>query len=187
MDRRRGFGPSTSRQLPRQRLPFRAVNRRGDPDFEPGVQRHHLLPRQLLSQQCFGAMFEAIGRDRLGLDDFRRNGLLLPGNGESAVRMGLPLHRGPHRAYNGMVADRVGQIEGTWVRVRPRAPEAALEQALMRLSLLQRALRRRLLGADRPRLKLNSRDPLGAGLDFAELDAMAEALWRATDEAVPTQ
>jgi len=187
MEKRRGLGASTSRRLLRQRLPFRAVNCRGDPDFEPGVQRHHLLPRQLLSQQCFGAMFEAIGCDRLGLDDFRQNGLLLPGNGESAVRMGLPLHRGPHRAYNGMVAERVGQIEATWVRVRPLAPESALEQALMRLSLLQRALRRRLLGADRPRLRLNNRDPLGAGLDFAELDAMAEALWRGTDEAISAQ
>jgi len=187
MDKPRGLGSSTSRQPPRRQLPFRAVNRRGDPDFEPGVQRHHLLPRQLLSQQCFGPLFEVIGHDRIGLDDFRRNGLLLPSSGQSAVRMGLPLHRGPHRAYNRMVAERVGQIEGMWVRVRPRSPEAALEQALMRLSLLQRALRRRLLSADRPRYVLNSRDPLGAGLDFAELDAMAEALWRATDDLVSAQ
>lgn len=185
MDRQRDLDAPASRHMVRQRLPFRAVNRRGDPTFEPGVQRHHLLPRQLLSQRSFGAMFEAVGRDRLGLDDFRQNGLLLPGCGESAVRMGLPLHRGPHRAYNGMVAERVGQIEGAWSRMRPLAPDAALEQTLMRLLLLQRALRKRLLGADRPRLRLNRRDPLGAGLDFGELDAMAEALWNETASVIP--
>jgi len=170
----------TAPRLPR--LPFQAVNRRGKPGHEPGMQRHHLLPRQLLSQPCFIPLFDAIGGERLGFDDFRRNGLLLPCSGDAALRVGLPLHLGPHRAYNGMVAERVGQIEGGWSRTRRKAPDAALEQALMRLSLLQRALRRRLLDADRPRLRLNRHDPLGSGLDFAELDAMAELLWAGTAE-----
>ena len=52
----------------------------------------------------------------------------------------------------------------------------------MRLSLLQRALRRRLL-ADMGRLRLNRRDPLGAGRDFSHLDALADELWRETDLA----
>jgi hypothetical protein len=63
--------------------------------------------------------------------------------------------------------------------VRPKAPEIALDQALMRLDLLQRALRRRLLSPAR-RVKLNRSDPFGSGLDFTELDAMAEALWAGT-------
>jgi hypothetical protein len=46
----------------------------------------------------------------------------------------------------------------------------------MRLAILQRALRKRLL-ADAARLRLNQHDLLGAGRDFAELDAMAELLW----------
>jgi hypothetical protein len=144
------------------------------------MQRHHLLPRELLSRRCFIALFDAVGRDRLGFHDFRRNGLLLPSIGEAAVRMGLPLHRGPHRAYSGLVAERVGQIEGAWSGLRSKAPERARDQAFMRLELLQQALRRRLLRPDRPRLRLNRRDPLGAGLDFAELDAMAEMLWAGT-------
>jgi hypothetical protein len=144
------------------------------------MQRHHLLPRQLLSQRCFVSLFDAAGRDRLGFDDFRRNGLLLPASDEAAVLMDMPLHRGPHRTYNGLVAERVGQIEGTWSRLRWTIPDRALDQALMRLMLLQRALRRRLLRPDRPRLRLNRRDPLGAGLDFKELDAMAELLWAGT-------
>ena len=156
----------------RARLPFRAVNRKDTPGYQPGMQRHHLLPCQLLSQRCFGPLFDSIGRDRLGFHDFRSNGLLLPASGESALRLLLPLHRGPHR---------VGQIEGEWSRLRLGAPEIALDQALMRFGLLQRALRRRLLEPYRKRVRLNRRDPLGAGLDFSELDAMAEALWAGTD------
>jgi hypothetical protein len=52
----------------------------------------------------------------------------------------------------------------------------------MRLTLLQRALRRRLLAETR-KLRLNREDPLGTGRDFAELDAMADELWRASGQA----
>lgn len=51
-------------------------------------------------------------------------------------------------------------------------------EAYQRLELLQRALRRRLLDQQR-RLLLNRKDPLGSGLDFSELDAMADLLWPA--------
>jgi hypothetical protein len=163
----------------RGRISFRSVNRLGYAGYQPGMQRHHLLPVQLLSARCFGPLFEQIGRDKVGFDDFRRNGLLLPATEGSAVRIGLPLHRGPHGRYNEMVAERVGQIEQDWSAARLRVPEIALEEALMRLSLLQAALRRRLLAETR-RLTLNRADPLGAGRDFAALDAMAEQLWRGT-------
>jgi hypothetical protein len=145
------------------------------------MQRHHLLPRQLISARCFRGLFDRLGRDCLGFDDFRRNGLLLPCTERAAVRIGLPLHRGPHGEYNAMVFERVGQIEGSWAERRLRRPDDALEEALMRLTLLQAGLRKRLL-ADRRRLLLNRGDPLGAGRDFAELDAMAETLWRETKE-----
>lgn len=167
----------------RARLPFRAVNRRDVPGFQANMQRHHLLPLQLLGAHCFGHLFDAIGRARLDFDDFRFNGLLLPANDGAAVRIGLPLHRGPHRTYNALVAERVGQVESHWSAMRPRAPEIALDQALMRLDLLQRALRRRLLSPAR-RLMLNRCDPLGAGFDFSELDALADSIWGATQPAV---
>ena len=168
---------------PRDRLSFRAVNRRTAPDYDPGLQRHHLLPRQLLGRRCFGALFESIGRERVGFDDFRTNGLLLPASDVAAVRIGLPLHRGPHRDYNALVIQRVGQVEASWSALRLKAPEAALDDALMRLRLLQRALRRRLLDPMRRRLSLNRHDPLGKAADFTELDAMAEALWGETGGA----
>ena len=143
------------------------------------MQRHHLLPRQLLTRGGFTPLFNIIGRERLGFDDFRLNGLLLPATDEAAARAGLPLHRGPHRVYNEMVCERLGQIEVDWSALRLRAPEIALDQALMRIGLLQRALRRRLL-CERRRFRLNRHDPLGRGIDFAELDAMADALWTGT-------
>lgn len=170
--------PRRAGKLPR--LPFRAVNRSDSPDFQPGLQRHHLLPRELLRRSAFDKLFDQLDPVLLGFDDFRRNGLLLPANDRAVIRSGLPLHRGPHRDYNALVIERVGQIEAGWSQTRLRAPEVALGDAWERLALLQGALRRRLL-AQRNRLRLNRRDPLGAGVDFTELDAMAATLWPATE------
>jgi hypothetical protein len=159
-------------------IAFRSVNARGTPGYNPGLQRHHLLPRQLLSQRCFGRMFADVGRVNVGFDDFRRNGLLLPATEAASVRSGMPLHRGPHPRYNEVVIARVGRIEARWAHLRLHDGEAALIEALMRLHLLQSALRRQLL-AERRRVVLSRKDPLGTGFDFAELDAMAESLWAA--------
>ncbi|WP_298466191.1 AHH domain-containing protein [uncultured Erythrobacter sp.] len=163
----------------RPRISFRNVNRKGEPDHDPSLQRHHLLPRQLLSRRCFGSMFAQIGRDTIGFDDFRANGLLLPATEEASLRTGMPLHRGPHREYNELVIERVGNVEARWQALRREDPQAALSEALLRLCLLQSALRRRLL-QERRRLVLNRKDPLGTGYDFTELDAMAEQLWDST-------
>lgn len=165
-------------------LPFRAVNRRDLPGYDPGMQRHHLLPRQLLGEGGTAGLLRAVGRERLRFDDFRRNGLLLPATDRSALRIGLPLHRGPHRTYNELVRERVGQIEASWARSRGQSPEAALADALARLELLQRALRRRLLD-QRRRLLLSRKDPLGSRVDFAGLDALVDDLWPATEAGGP--
>ena len=141
------------------------------------MQRHHLLPRQLLSQRCFDLLFDAIGCERIGYHDFRANGLLLPCEDRAAARIGLPLHRGPHRSYNAMVIERVGQIERSWAARRWCEPRGARVEATMRLQLLQQALRRRLLDPRRRPLALNRRQLVAPQLDFTELDAMADALW----------
>jgi hypothetical protein len=159
-------------------LAFRSVNARGSAGYNPGLQRHHLLPCQLLSQRCFGHMFAHVGLVRAGFDDFRRNGILLPATETTSVYTGMPLHRGPHPRYNEVVIARVGRIEARWSLARRHDDAAALIEALMRLHLLQGALRRRLL-AQRRRVVLNRKDPLGTGFDFTELDAMAESLWTA--------
>jgi hypothetical protein len=162
----------------RPSIAFRAVNTRGAAGYDPGLQRHHLLPCQLLTQRCFGPMFAAVGRGRVGFDDFRRNGLLLPANEQVSLRTGMPLHRGPHRRYTEVVIARVWTIEAHWSTARRLDSEDALDEALLRLHLLQGALRRQRL-AEQRRVVLNRKDPIGTGFDFSELDAMAEALWAA--------
>lgn len=160
----------------RASLPFRSVNRQGRPGYSPGLQRHHLLPRQLLARSAFSRMFYAVGTDRLGFHDFRRNGMLLPATDEDALRIGLPLHRGPHPRYNEMVLERAGAIEAAWSR--SRGGRAAVVEAVMRFELLRRALRRRLLDPHRNAGTLNRQDP---ALDFTHLDRMADALWGASE------
>jgi hypothetical protein len=162
----------------RTAVSFRAVNRRDDPTFDPALQRHHLLTRQLLSTPSFRALFDALGPQRIPIDDFRTNGLLLPATDQASLRTGMPLHRGPHRRYNEMVIERVGRIERAWSRNRCYDPESALRTALWQMGLLQNALRRGLL-SERRKIVLNRRDPIGTGFDFTELDAMAEQLWAA--------
>ncbi len=178
-----GAALARARKLERTALPFRSVNRSEAPGYNPGMQRHHLLPRQLLSRRCFGPLLEEIGRGRVGFDDFRSNGLLLPASDSAALAIRLPLHRGPHRDYNAMVIERVGQVEASWSALRSRAPEIALDEALMRLRLLQGALRRRLLDPAGKPFTLNRHDPIGRAYDYAELDGMVEALWPATETA----
>ncbi len=168
-------GPGETRT---KELRFRAVNRYGSSDYHAGLQRHHLLPLQLLSMRCFGQFFESIGLDRIGFDDFRRNGLLLPCSDRTATMMALPMHRGPHHRYNALAMDRVAQIERAW-RAGGRTDRAGSE-ALFRLDLLQGALRRRLLDPTRHPIPLNSRDPALHKPDFSDLDAIADLLWAAT-------
>ena len=168
-------GPGRSELPP---LPFGAVNRAGCPGHVAGLQRHHLLPRVLVGLTCFARLLEALG-SRAGLDDFRRNGMLLPATESAAVRMGLPLHRGPHQSYSAMVCERLGEIEAGWVATRRRDGDAAGHAALRDLAALQAELRRSLLDPQRT-LRLNRSDPLGGGIDFTRIDAMAESLWGAT-------
>jgi hypothetical protein len=77
-----------------------------------------------------------------------------------------------------MVGERLGGIEAAWARRRARDGDEAGIEALAALAELQASLRRRLLDPART-VRLNRRDPLGPGIDFARLDAMADALFAA--------
>lgn len=160
-------------------MPFASVNVPGQPGYAPDLQRHHLVPRQILQLKAFERLIDHLGIERLGIHDFRRNGQLLPASEQAATRAGLPLHRGPHRAYNELVIERIGQIERDWSRDR-QSGTASDFVALMRFDLLQRALRRRFLDPRNwARVPLNRRDP---ALDFSHLDDMADLFWSATTE-----
>lgn len=104
----------------------------------------------------------------------------------------MPLHRGPHRLYNELVLERVAAIEMSWSQSwkKGRTPggpdkdrsarQRADAEALERMALLQRALKRRLLTSSGRPLILNRKDPIGSDVDFSHLDAMAEQLWQDT-------
>jgi hypothetical protein len=164
---------------PGRALPFAAVNRRGWPGYSADLQRHHLLPRQALAWHALRRMIDALGRDRIGFDDFRRNGMLLPARESAVLRLRLPLHLGPHRDYNRMVIERLGTIEACWAQQRKRDDDGARAAALMRIGLLQAALRKRIFDRARP-IRFNRADPLGHGRDFELLDRLAEELWTAS-------
>jgi hypothetical protein len=165
----------------RMALPFRRVNLCGSPGYDPGFQRHHLLPRQLQAKRCFDLLFDEIGREWPGFDDFRSNGMLLPANDGAALRIGLPLHRGPHRDYNVMVIERVGHIEAHWSSLRRRSPQKAHGDAIAGLEELQQTLHQRLLAPGLKRLALNRQDGLRYQADFADLDTMVDLLWPDSD------
>jgi len=161
-------------------LPFRAVNRADRAGHNAELQRHHLLPRELLKYRAFASMFRAIGTGAIDFEDFRANGLLLPCRESAALAMALPLHRGPHRRYTEVVTERIGQVEASWSLAARSTPVRAREAAQMRLTVLQRALRRYLLEGRKRRPVLNRRDPARAEIDYADLDAMAELVWSST-------
>ena len=170
---------------------FSSVNKRGSAGYSPGWQRHHLLPRQLLSHSSLERFFAELLPQGLGFENFGANGVLLPATERLALKHGLPLHRGPHRLYNELVLERVAAIEMSWSQSRNRRRMAgagpdrparlhADDDALERMALLQRALKRRLLTASGKPLILNRKDPIGTGIDFSHLDAMADLLWQET-------
>lgn len=161
----------------RAKLSFRAVNAPGTPGYSPGMQRHHILPREVTGKSCFARLVHGVGDDRLALDDFRSNGLLLPSLEQASQILGLPLHRGPHRRYNEVVLERFGQLEAHWQSERLRDADSAALDLLLRMRLLQQALRRALLRPARRLFRLNRRDPAWQTLDFSDLDAQAEAIW----------
>lgn len=77
--------------------------------------------------------------------------------------------------------ERVGQIEAGWRACGTLDAEG--HEALARLALLQRALRRRLLDDRREAALLSRNDPARRNEDFAALDALADELWPATASA----
>lgn len=159
---------------------FAAVDRPGSAGFRRGWQKHHLLPRQLFSNSGVSSMLAALGNAGLRFDDFVANGVLLPGSERAAIVARLPLHRGPHRIYNELVLGRVGTVEMEWSRNRTRHETQAENAALSRIRLIQAALKKRLAGEGKGTLVLNRRDPIGQGVDFGHLDAMADTLWNST-------
>lgn len=158
-------------------IAFRRVNRRGQPNYRPEFQRHHLLPMALLARTQFRQFFAELAPAGFHFDDFVTNGVLLPKSEEDAQRLRLPLHRGPHPRYNALILWRVERIRADYVR----SPSALVERlaSVQRLRLLQDAIRRSLMAAAAlfP-VSLHRRDPMRSGSDFGTIDEMIDRAWR---------
>lgn len=142
-----------------------------------GFQSHHLIPVGVFANHAFAKAFEAVRPDGFDVRCFLRNGLYLPATELAALRSGLPLHRGPHRRYNELVAYRVAAIFRDFPSISYK--KAAREDAVERLHLLAGALR---TGLCRSQLwiLLNQRDPLNTDVNFDHLDSACDAIWLAT-------
>ena len=91
-------------------IAFCRVNRRGQPDYWPNRQRHHLLPVALFRRKQFRQFFIDLMAVGFEFDDFPTNGVLLPTTEAETLRCGLPLHRGPHPRYNALILMRAETI-----------------------------------------------------------------------------
>lgn len=156
-------------------IAFCRVNRRGQPDFRLACQRHHLLPMALLRRKQFRQFFAELGLCGFEFDDFATNGLLLPTTEAEAMRLGRPLHRGPHPRYNALILTRAERIRADHARSAREARDRLI--SLQRLRLLQDAIRRSLMGACVFPVSLHQRDPMRSGLNFGTIDEMIEQAW----------
>lgn len=86
---------------------MRGFNYNTDKMRRAGYQKHHLIPIEVYSSPIFERLFAQIRA--LGFDprDFSTNGIWLPGTEETAVKSGLPLHRGPHPQYSMLVRESI--------------------------------------------------------------------------------
>lgn len=143
----------------------------------PHYQSHHLIPVGVFSRFGFAQQFRILRHDGFDVCNFRQNGLFLPSTEIAAIRSGLPLHRGPHRHYNDLVAYRVAVILRDMTN--RQCQFAARRDAVQRLAILTAALRN-ILHQRHPLIALNQRDPFGTRADFTELDGACDRNWQVT-------
>jgi hypothetical protein len=73
-------------------------------------QLHHVLPVGVFGHDNFSNGFQRLRADGFDPRFYSVNGLFLPATESAALRWKMPMHRGPHRRYNELVAVRVAAI-----------------------------------------------------------------------------
>ena len=157
---------------------FCDINRLNSVGHKPHYQRHHLIPRQAGAESDFRCVFQVLADDGFNLEDFGRNGILLPSCEKEAMRTGRPLHRAPHPLYNEIVMKRLSRIS----KLGDRFDDLAQRQNFIRFrfSLLQSSLRSGLNKGRFSKIYLSSRDPLRSGVRFDRMDSRIDQINRAT-------
>lgn len=149
----------------------------GAPPPRAGFQRHHLVPIAVLHRPQMAAMFEHLQREGFALQQFGRNGLMLPASEAAAIRSGHALHRGPHHGYSDVIAARVERVRAHFETQAVADPWLARRTAIMRLALLQDVMRRALTDRHGGGFWLNRRDPMRLFADRPYLDEAIDALF----------
>lgn len=122
-----------------------------------GFQRHHLIPVNLIMRPAFGPLFTSVATVGFDPRNFLANGVWLPATELMAEVTGLPLHRGPHRQYDQLVADGLNEILTDLISGRVGSIVAAYRRISELQGMFRRALRHD------ASLMLNRNDPRGAG------------------------
>lgn len=149
----------------------------GAPPPQTGFQRHHLIPVALLRRPQMAALFDHLQAEGFALQQFARNGLILPACETAALRSGYALHRGPHHGYSDVVAARVEKVRAHFVLHAPADLRTARRTAVMRLRLLQDTTRRALTDRHGCGFWLNRRDPMRLFADRPYLDEAIDKLF----------
>ncbi|WP_428682617.1 AHH domain-containing protein [Sphingopyxis sp.] len=147
------------------------------PPPRPGFQRHHLIPVGLLHRPQMAIMFDWLEAEAFSLHHFSHNGLVLPACESAALTSGHALHRGPHQGYNDVMTARVEQIRVHFALNAPTDLRSARRVAVMRLRLLQDAMRRALTDRHGGAFWLNRRDPMRLFADRPYLDEAIDRMF----------
>jgi hypothetical protein len=142
-------------------LSFRVMRKLGKAD---GFHCHHIIPTSVVEKRSLARIFGRARSAGFDPEDFASNGMHLPSTERQAIAFRLPLHRGPHRRYNELVANQISR----WDALDPR-------DLSNQLALLQPSLK---IGLRRPAVVLRHQGSLGISLiqDFRKLDIDLEHL-----------
>jgi hypothetical protein len=123
-------------------------------------QRHHLIPVNVIGRRAFAKLFAVAGRVGFDARNFLSNGVLLPATEKMAEATGLPLHRGPHKYYDQIVAECLSTVANK--------QHICAISACRDISELQGSLRRALHHGSA--MMLNRNDPRGVASPLLKLD-----------------
>ncbi len=107
---------------------------------EPGFQRHHLIPVNLIRHRAFERLFLSVCSAGFDARNFVTNGVLLPATEVMVERTGLPLHRGPHPQYDRLVAECLNELTIGMTRNTAICPISVYRWLSELQGLLRRAL-----------------------------------------------
>jgi A nuclease family of the HNH/ENDO VII superfamily with conserved AHH len=124
-----------------------------------------VIPVNIIGSRVFAGLFALVAQVGFNPHSFIANGLLLPSTEAMAVYTGLPLHRGPHKHYDALIAEGLNIV---WEQMR-REQVADNVTVLRLLSEFVGHVRRALQHDDA--LRLNRNDPRITHYPLSTLDA----------------